>query len=183
MRRRIPFTEEHLSRVAGFECGLSQWDRDVANWIQADPSDPEGALAQSIQFGTSVWLYESEAGEIIGYGSLGSTRWPMADATSGTIARTEVQIVPFLGIQTPFQGKPADVPKSERYSRQVFCDLISIAIERRRAGTGGRWLGLFVHPSNERAIHFYEVFGFEIIGVSKQGYVRMAVDLDVAAES
>ena len=65
----IAFGEPLLSRVVGFSCGESPWEHEVAEWIQL-PRGNGGALDAIADQGTAVWLYETVAGEVVGFGSL-----------------------------------------------------------------------------------------------------------------
>src|SRR5437588_494581 len=77
LRAPIIFDSGHLSRVKDFECGTQPWEVEVSDWIKA-PRGAGGALDDMANLGTRVWLYETEADELVGYGSLGETfwRWP-----------------------------------------------------------------------------------------------------------
>jgi ribosomal protein S18 acetylase RimI-like enzyme len=71
-----------------------------------------------------------------------------------------------LGIDTRFQGKPAN--PEWRYSRQIMEHLLAEAQRivrewREDAGQRPQWLVLQVRADNTRAIGFYERCGFELI--------------------
>src|SRR5262249_21740226 len=145
--------------------------REVADYIQG-ARGTGSALDDMANNGTSVWLYETVAGELVGYGSLGTTQWRWDDPKKGSW--TPIYIIPFYGVQTPFQGQPPG-DKADRYGRRIFEDLMGKALahpEKRRL------LALCVHPKNEKAIKVYRDFGFIDYGTTgKTGYLRMIVDL------
>jgi ribosomal protein S18 acetylase RimI-like enzyme len=153
----VEFTAADQVRLAGFSCGEEAWARHVAEWIQG--SD----VFDSMNRGTKVWLFETAAGELVGFGSLGPARWrwPPPDGSP-----TVVLLIPMLGLDQRFQGQP---PEPEwRFARQIMSHLISEAkAMSRQAADEGRapivWLVLLVHRDNQRAIRFYEKCGFELI--------------------
>ena len=138
----VPFTEADQARLAGFSCGEEPWARHVSEWILG--SD----VLDSMKRGTRVWLFETAAGEIVGFGSVGTSRWrwPPPDGT-----RTPIVLIPMLGVAERFYGKPPD--REWRYSRQIMGHLIAeaqnLACDRRDdAVSGPRWLVLMVHRDN-----------------------------------
>lgn len=86
------FTAADQARLAGFSCGDATWARHVAEWIRG--SD----VLDSIRRGTKVWLFETAEREIVGFGSLGLTRWrwPPPDGTPA-----KVLLIPMLGLSLP----------------------------------------------------------------------------------
>jgi ribosomal protein S18 acetylase RimI-like enzyme len=153
----VEFTEADQARVVGFSCGEEAWARHVAEWIRG--SD----VLDSMRRGTKVWLFETARGEIVGFGSLGSTRWrwPPPDGSP-----TAVLLIPMLGLSARFQGQPPD--PEWRFARQIMSHMVSEAKAMSRqaaeeSGTPIGWLVLLVHRDNERAIRFYEKCGFELI--------------------
>ncbi len=120
-------------------------------------------MLDSIAKGTKVWLFENAGGEIVGFGSVGRTRWrwPLPDGSY-----TSILLIPMLGLRTSFQGQPPD--PDWRFARQIMSHLIHAAREMSQetavaAGAPINWLVLMVHRENRRAIHFYEKCGFELI--------------------
>lgn len=108
------FTEADQTRLVGFSCGEEPWSRHVAQWIQG--SD----VLDSMKRGTRVWLFESTQGEVVGFGSLGTSRWrwPPPNGESTTIL-----LIPMLGIDIRFHGQPSD--PDWRFSHQLMSHLIS----------------------------------------------------------
>jgi ribosomal protein S18 acetylase RimI-like enzyme len=159
----IPFRETEYARLTGFSCGDAPWSRHVAEWLLG--SD----VLDSMKRGTQVWLFETAEGEIVGFGSLGTSRWnwPPPDGSKTTIA-----LIPMLGISERYHGQPTD--PDWRYSRQIMGHLIATAQQLARIGResmaeGPDWLVLMVHRDNARAIRFYEQCGFELIpGVERR---------------
>ena len=153
----IEFTEADQARMAGFSCGVEAWSRAATEWIRG--SD----VLDSLKRGTRVWLFENAGGEIVGFGSVGPTRWrwPPPDG-----AYTPILLIPMLGLDTRFQGQPPD--PDWRYARQIMSHLISVAMEMSQeaavhSGTPVDWLTLLVHRDNQRAIRFYQKCGFELL--------------------
>lgn len=145
----LDFTAELLSYVREFDCGSEPFEQELAGWIR------EHALQEikHTKGKTQVWLYFTAAKELVGYGSLGTTRWPYPDAGSG---RLTLAIIPNVAIQKIFQGKP-DGPPQNRYSTLMVEHLVSEAIALPKDQP---LIGLFVHPDNQRAIKFYERMNF-----------------------
>jgi ribosomal protein S18 acetylase RimI-like enzyme len=159
----VPFTEADQARLVGFSCGQEPWSRHVSEWILG--SD----VLDSMKKGTRVWLFETEAKEVVGFGSLGTSRWnwPPPDGSKATIV-----LIPMLGIAERFHGQPPDL--EWRYSRQIMGHLIAEAQKLALAGAAKaagepQWLVLMVHRDNARAIRFYEQCGYELIpGVERR---------------
>ena len=162
-----PFSADHLSEVQGFSCGEEPWQVEVAQWIKSS-SGEDNAVAW-IEKGTQVWLYKTDDGQVVGYGSLGKSiwRWPPPNGP-----REVVCIIPYFGLQSRYQGEPKDGPKHERFSARIMGDLIAKARLQ-----GVRLLGLFVHKENHRAIGFYRGVGFAELPGDAGKYVRMVLDL------
>jgi len=179
--RSLNFDELQRQRVAQFYCGTESWEVDVADWIRK-PLGEGGALDDlaNPSFKLGVTLYETDSGELIGYGSLGESRWAFPDRATGKKMSLQIQIIPFVGLQKQFQGQPSGGLKNEQYSYQILGDLISRARARwqiDRSSTAPI-LGLCVDPRNARAIKFYENCGFIPHGTTKDGYLRMYVNID-----
>lgn len=151
------FTEADQARLAGFSCGDDIWSRHVAEWIRGSDS------LDSQKRGTKIWLFETIDGEVVGFGSIGISRWkwPPPDGTP-----TSIILIPMLGIDARFHGQPRD--PQWRYSRQLMSHLIAQAQLRSHEWTGDpeakpQWLVLMVHKENARAIRLYQDCGFQII--------------------
>jgi ribosomal protein S18 acetylase RimI-like enzyme len=165
----IEFTEADQASLVGFSCGEDRWSRHVAKWIQG--SD----VLDSMKRGTRVWLFENSTGEIVGFGSLGTSQWRWPPPKGDT---TTILLIPMLGIDVRFHGQP---PCPDwRYSRQLMSHLIAEAqqVSREWSGENGQkpqWLVLMVHRDNPRAISFYEHCGFELIPnvVRKENHLVM----------
>ena len=142
----VVFTPDLLDEVRDFDYGDEPYQQDLAEWMRNE-------ALPLMEIGTKVWLYVNRAGETVGYGSLGVTRWQYPDATS---RRTELVIVPAVALRKEFWGKPEGA-QDERYSSQIMRHLIDEARDWPGALPA---LGLFVHPDNQAAIKLYERFGF-----------------------
>ena len=153
----VEFQKADQARLVGFSCGDEIWSKHVAEWILG--SD----VFSSMERGTRVWLFENAEGEIVGFGSLGTStwRWPPPDGD-----RTTIVLIPMLGIDAHYRGQPPD--PQWRYSRQMMSHLLAEAKLLSSQSTGAakkrpEWLVLMVHQENKRAIRFYEQCGFELI--------------------
>lgn len=167
----VPFVEADQARLVGFSCGDEPWCRHVGEWILG--SD----VFDSMKRRTRVWLFETVAREVVGFGSVGLARWrwPPPDGSPANIV-----LLPMFGIAERFRGEPAD--PDWRYSRQIMEHLIA---EAQRLTHGWpdnatdklKWLALTVHRDNVRAIRFYERCGFDLIpGVERNnGHLVMKV--------
>ncbi len=165
----VEFTEADQARLTGFSCGDESWSRHVSEWIRG--SD---VLDSIKRFGTRVWLFETAQGEVVGFGSVGKTKWKWPPPEG---ERTTILLIPMLGIDTRFQGQPPD--RDWRYSRQLMAHLIAEGQRMAREWSGEAaqkptWLVLMVHPDNARAITFYEQCGFALIpDVVRRGHLVM----------
>jgi hypothetical protein len=153
--KKYAFSEAdiNLPEVQRFYCGEDHWAREVAEWIRS-PSGENSVLEDMRNYGTEVWLYRDEDGVLVGYSSLGEQRftWPVKSKK-----KELVNVIPFFGIQEPFQGEPRNGPREERYAHQITEDLLASA-----AGKTDRYplVVLSVDEENRRAIRFYEGWGF-----------------------
>lgn len=153
----VEFTEADQARLVGFSCGDELWSRHVTEWILG--SD----VFDSMKRGTRVWLFETEQGEVVGFGSVGTSERPWPPPRG---SKTTVVLIPMLGIDVRFRGEPPD--PAWRYSRQLMSHLIAEGQRVAREWTGNaekkpQWLVLMVHRDNARVIRFYEACGFELI--------------------
>lgn len=160
--RPVAFKAEHLDlqAVQQFDCGSAPWATEVADWIAN--RGPEGVLYAINQFRTEVWLYATEDDGVVGFGSLGKTRWNLAPGSP----RLRLYIIPNLGLGRCFQGQPDDGTE-DRFSNQIMDHLISeararVAANIRHPNAPEPVLGLFVHPENTKAQHIYTArFNFQ----------------------
>lgn len=155
----VEFTEADRGRLVGFSCGDEVWSRLATEWILG--SD---VLDSMSKWGTRVWLFETVDGTIVGFGSLGTSKWKWPPPSGAQ--RLTITLIPMLGIDVRYRGQPAD--EAWRYSRQAMSHLISEAEHIANDWSGKpderpRWLVLQVHKDNARAIGFYEHFGFELM--------------------
>ena len=175
---KYPFSEADITLpdVQAFDCGDAPWDIEVAEWIESR-SGNNSVLEDMKKFGTEGWLYRDEDGVLVGYSSLGQTKftWPV-----GTKKKETVSIIPFIGVRRVFQGEPRDATtRDDKYAYQILADLLSYA-----AGIGNRFpvAILSVDERNIRAIRFYLNRGFVDLKIPRVSagvaYLRMAVPLD-----
>ena len=148
--------EDVADLAANFNCcgdNTAPWALAANEWILGSDK------WESINRGSRVWLYRTEQGMLVGFGSLGKTRrrWPPPNG-----GYKNILIIPQLGIDYRCQGKPAGYQK---FSHQIMSHLIHEAEELYRddiaaTRTTLNLLTLFVHEENRRAIRLYENFGF-----------------------
>ncbi len=167
----VPFTEADQERLAGFSCGAGTVGHYVTEWLLG--SD----VLESMKRGTRVWLFENGAGEIVGYGSVGPTKWkwPPPDGSRATII-----YIPMLGIAEQFQGQPPD--PEWKYSSQIMRHLINEARNLTADWTNDdpkrlKWLALLVQPENKPAVRLYERWGFELIPDAERAHGHVIMKL------
>src|SRR5262249_17398828 len=119
--RKIPFTEELLPHVEDFDCGDEDWEKPLAAWIKAAPQVKNGALheARKSKGKLEVWLHVNGLGDVVGYSSLGPSKWPWPLPEDPP---TPISVIPYVAIQRRYWGQPADDPP--RYSIQILDHLI-----------------------------------------------------------
>jgi GNAT superfamily N-acetyltransferase len=173
--RKVPFTKELLPAVEDFECGGQVYEVEVSDWIQN--KGPGCVIDAMERWGTQVWLYVNEQNELVGFGSLGKTKWNWPDSSDNRVA---VNLIPSVGLRSRFRGQP-DGPPEERYSTLIVLDLIA---EARRITDVNPVLGLFLHPDNQVAMRFYKRLGFADFHQRSKGddpgiqYIGMILRLD-----
>jgi ribosomal protein S18 acetylase RimI-like enzyme len=157
--RKYRFKESDLDlpEVQDFCCGPNPWEQEVAVWIKSRTGD-NSVLEDVNRYGLEVWLYRTEAGDLVGYSSLGTNTWslPMPDGPKHLI-----NYLPFLGVHQNFQGEPKDAPRDDKYAYQILDDLIEYAAARTATHPALQpYIGLSVDGRNRRAIQFYLNRGF-----------------------
>ncbi len=148
---KIPFTADLLGHVQTFDCGNEVYQIEVSDWIKN--VGPYAVIGCMKRWGTKVWLYTTGEGDLIGFGSVGSTNWNWPSASDGKVA---VALIPSLGVDKRFWHKP-EGPSEHRYSTRIVLDLVA---EARKLPSIKPVIGLFVHPSNLAAIQLYSRVGF-----------------------
>ena len=74
--RAIPLTPEMLPDLQSFECGTSEYQLELSEWIK-------GECIQDMQKReTKVWIFRTEDHEIVGYGSVGTSTWRLPHPNS-----------------------------------------------------------------------------------------------------
>lgn len=161
--KTIPFDAELLPLVSDFNCAAEEppklWEEEINEWIRMEPVAEDGALFW-MEKGTQVWLYTNEEDETVGYGSLCESRWPdPAIVEKRTkIKRVPISLIPAVGLDRRFQGGPEGAAQDERYSTKILRHLLQEACKHSNRQP---FLGLYVHPQNERAIRLYRREHFE----------------------
>src|SRR5579884_767622 len=158
---KIAFTEADLPAVQSFACGDRLWEAHLSDWIKGKSTD-DTSVIEAMQDGTKVWLYMTQQGGIVGYGSLGVTTWSYPSPYGGE--KATFGVIPALAVNLPFQGQPPG-NWEQRYSTEIIGDLIAEAVETYRTGSfPDPLLGLFVDTRNVRAKKLYVRMGFEDFG-------------------
>jgi ribosomal protein S18 acetylase RimI-like enzyme len=170
LRSKI-FSVADLPGVQGFECGGDPWHKERALWIKRDATHPQSALQSMREHNTGVWLYYAPPGDLVGYGSLGTTNRPLPPSGKGK--PVQLGVIPSLAIQSAFKGQPKDCPREERYAYQIISHLLLRARER-----GHSIVLVDVHEQNHEARLFYERVGFVAFGNIRQNHLRMFVNLE-----
>jgi ribosomal protein S18 acetylase RimI-like enzyme len=137
-----------LPEVRSFDCGDAQWARTINEWITGGD-----AVQDMRKRGTKIWLYY-DGSELVGYGSLGATKWPILFPEE---PKKAVLILPNLGVQKVHQGKG--------YGKYICNHLVEQAQSTylKRVAEGkpiAPLLGLLVHPENANAKGLYKSVGF-----------------------
>lgn len=152
-----PFTQADQSEMAGLHCGDEPSARAATAWTTG--SDVLDSMANRE---TRVWVFRNQDDEIVGFGSLGPTRWkwPPPDGDY-----TRLLMIPQLGIDARFHGQPPD--PEWRYSNQVMRHLIheaqAWAADIRKTRPPKKHVKLLilqVHKDNTPARRLYEKFEF-----------------------
>ena len=170
---RIAFDDTLLPKVEAFDCGSELWQLEVSEWIKG-PRGSDGAI-NDIENGTSVWLYANEAGEVVGFGSLGESvqRWP-----GPKDLKIPASAIPFMAVERKFWGQPPGSWET-RYATQILLDIVAEAQLHRNAR---KILKLLVYEGNMAAIKLYKRVGFVEFHQPRKDpngllYKRMALDL------
>ncbi len=123
----------------------------MSDWIKAPPTAKFG----NPKYETSIWLYYDPEGRIVGFGSLGLTRW--SDPYPRGPWR-DLSVIPALAIQAEFQHLPRGQNDDDNpsFSHQILSDLLGKALLQAPDS-----VVLLVHRDNYKAIRLYEKhFGF-----------------------
>ncbi len=152
---KVPFSSDLRSSVQDFHCGESVCALAAAKWIKGHPDETlDCALGAIAGDNTQVWLYRTEEGDLIGFGSIGPTEWRVPTHKSEF---KKISVIPWVAVDSRFQHKPENAAKNERFAVLILRDLQAEAEEHRDRD---RYLGLCVHRDNVGAIKLYEWFGF-----------------------
>ena len=162
--RTIPFDADLLPLVYDFDCAETEppafWEEEINEWIRQDPTEGDGALFWLDQGkGTQVWLYADGHDAIVGYGALCPSRWPNPAVVVAVpkLKKIPITLIPAVGIDRRFQRGPEGAERAERYSTKIMNHLV---FEARKHADRQGWLGLYVHPRNEKAIRLYRRMQF-----------------------
>jgi ribosomal protein S18 acetylase RimI-like enzyme len=145
------FAPEHVRATEAFYCGPEEWEREAADWIAGKGAD--SVLDFHGRGGCYIMLYGTGEHGLVGFGSIKETLWNWPTPSDH---RARISMIPMLGIQAPFRGQPRGVGE-RRFSEQIIDDLVAEALGHPERQP---FLGLYVHPRNQRAIDFYDRVGF-----------------------
>lgn len=161
------FTPDTQAKVAEFDCGDEPYAQAMSEWITGD------GVEASIARGNTVWLFYTDDGDLIGFGSLGTTGWRLP--TQKDPLKT-VSIIPALAVRTNFQGQRPE-PESPTYARMILDFLISKAVEQTASKQIAPILVLYVDKQNAPAARLYHNVGFATLLDSYKGNWKMILDL------
>lgn len=181
---KVQFTEQDFDAVQGFACGNEPWELYLAQWITNTAVQDERTIVDLLRDGTKVWLYYAGQGNLVGYGSLGVTRWKYPEPFGPTTAT--IGVIPAVAVSSAYQGQPLGDWR-QRYSTEILMDLITTATQNYSAGVfPDPALGLFVDTRNVRAKTVYTRLGFTDYGkpLKQEGYYlqRMRVKLNASTD-
>lgn len=176
-----PFTKADQLEMAGLHCGDEPFARAATAWITG--SD---AIDSISQYGSRVWVYRDESEAVVGFGSLGKTRWQWPPPSSDY---TRLLMIPQLGIDVRYRGYPHD--PEWRFSNQIMRHLIyeaqQWASEIRQEHPPKKHVSLLilqVHKDNRAAKRLYEKFGFVVTpGFERKGHLAMSHKLEIVEAS
>lgn len=167
--RFIPFTQDMLSRtsVQAFDCGGAEWESEIAEWLKA-PAGRSGAV-DDLEHGNRVWLYATEAGDLVGVGSIGDSfaSWP-----KNSSPKRAATCITWLAVDIRHRGRG--------YGQQILDHLLG---EARRRADQFPLVVLYVHMANTQAAKWYAnaTNNFIPIGTPKEingkPYQRMVLSL------
>jgi hypothetical protein len=178
MRARTRFDASLLHRVLDFECGDDPWQRDVADYIKT-PLGFAGA-AQAVEEGQAdAWLYETDAGEVIGYATLVQANWYIRHPNEPRFRQHLTQVLACVGVRSHFWGVPEGTSHRDCYAWQIADDVMAMAKNNLNVnpilypGVGAQVL-----PENGRALAFLQRYGFVVLSPKpKNDYLRLLLPL------
>src|SRR5207245_2604838 len=85
----VAFTADMLDHVRSFHYGDEAYQKELGDWMAND-------AIRSMATGTKVWLYATES-DVVGYGSLGVTRWHFPQSTS---PKLDLLIIPAVALRS-----------------------------------------------------------------------------------
>jgi ribosomal protein S18 acetylase RimI-like enzyme len=133
--------------VQALDPGPESWSYEAGLWLKSIPEvTSDCALAEIASGRCKVWLYR-HGDDLIGFGSLGRSKWPASTAAGVR----QISVIPWMGIDCRFRSLPAG-PKRDRYASRIIDDLIAEALDS--AATHPH-IGPCVHPGNHQAIGLY----------------------------
>jgi len=158
-----------LPVVQRFECGQELWEREIGDWLRADPQTNFGAAFDVSNAICRVWLFTDEDA-LVGVGSIGPTfaSWPKPNSKQ----KFPATAIPWLAVDTHHQRKG--------YGRQILEYLLAEASALKATN---RFVVLSVHVGNRAVLDWYRRENFVEFGNPRidsdngQTYQRMILDL------
>jgi hypothetical protein len=122
-----------------------------------------------------VWLYADEHDDVVGNCSLCPSRWPDPGVIEAVpkLKRVPISLIPALGMKRQYQGKPEGAERSQRYSTKIMNHLV---FEASKHTERQPFIGLYVHPQNEKAIGLYRRLHFEDFARQKYSHPKAGVE-------
>ena len=124
-------------------------------WIKSPKDGAVSEIEKSAKKnrGLQIWLHVNQAGDLVGFSSLGESNWWWPTPSD---PRVPVSVVPYVAIQKQYQGRPDSPPK---YSHQIIQHLVFEASQHTHRQP---ILGLYVDAHNNAALKLYEREGFGV---------------------
>jgi GNAT superfamily N-acetyltransferase len=149
--RRIPFTPElrEHAKVRSFDCGTEPWETEIRDWLLAPPGQ-DGATDDVEIRNNPVWLYATDAGDLVGVASFGPAS---ASYPKNSSPRLPATCITWLAVDRRHQR--------QGYGQRILEDVLAQAVALRDQFP---LVTLRVHTGNTAALEWYRRNGFATIG-------------------
>jgi hypothetical protein len=121
------------------------------------------------------WLYVDEHDAVVGDGFLCPSRWldPGVVEAIPKLKRVPIRLIPAVGIKRRYQGRQEGAERSQRYSTKIMNYLV---FEANKHTDRQPFVGLHVHPRNDKAIDLCRRLHFEDIARPKYPHPKAGVE-------